>query len=216
MLGGLARCGRCGGAMTRVTKGAKTKAGRPYLICEAAKVGKVGADGNRVCQYKAVHLEMIEQGLRDSLWVALDDAPTPGSNRALDAKIEGATVHLSDIEERISRIAGEIERGGASPVLRERLIVLEQEKGEATVALRALQDQRAAAFGPFVARRLGALQAAVDAEPFDPGAVNLRLREACRSVTVDYDQANLIFEWSHGGESLLSYGWPGLKPKRQA
>ncbi len=81
VLGGLARCGRCGGAMTRVTKGAKTKAGRPYLICEAAKVGKVGADGNRVCQYKAVHLEMIEQGLRDSLPAAFRRHGAPNGQR---------------------------------------------------------------------------------------------------------------------------------------
>lgn len=214
VLGGIARCWRCGGVMTRVMKGTGSKAGRPYLVCEAAKVGKRDEEGRKVCEYRGAPLVPIETRLRDEIWGAIEQAPGPGQDPQLDGLIEGADVSLSRLEESIARIVDAI-AGGGSPALAARLRELEKERDTAKGELIRLQERRAAAFGPFLSNRLTALGEAMEAEPFDRGAANARLREACSAVTVDPDELVLTLHWKHGGESSIAYGWPGVtdKPK---
>jgi len=216
ILGGLAKCGRCGGTMTRVSKGSRSKAGRPYLVCEAAKVGKTDASGNKLCAYRAVPLDQIETALREDIWEAIEQAPTPGETSIFDATIAGLEEEIAQAEGRIARLVEAIEQGG-SPTLRDRLRSVENERDAAKAELQKMQDRRAAAHGPFLTRRLSALREALEAEPFDLARANLKLREACSSVVVDYEACTLAFEWTHGGWSGLAYGWPGVttKPRKR-
>ncbi|HZO21696.1 MAG TPA: recombinase family protein, partial [Steroidobacteraceae bacterium] len=60
LVGGLARCPKCGATMTRVTKGSKpSKAGHPKLVCVTAKAGAG-------CKYHAVVAPDVERALVDS------------------------------------------------------------------------------------------------------------------------------------------------------
>jgi DNA invertase Pin-like site-specific DNA recombinase len=216
ILGGLAKCWRCGGRMTRVTKGSAPKAGKPYLVCEAAKTGKRDESGRKVCEYRAVPIEPIEEGLRENIGLAIETAPTPGEGGSLDALIEGENVRVDNLGEQIAKIVDAIARGG-SPALMEKLRSLERERDEAMSELSRLQDRRADAYGPFLTRRLMALIDALDAVPFDRKAANTRLREACSAIVVDPEEMTLTFEWKHGVTSGIPYGWPGVtdKPHRR-
>jgi hypothetical protein len=201
--------------MTRVTKGTGTKAGRPYLVCEAAKVGKRDEEGRKVCEYQGAPLDPIEAGMREGIWGAIEQAPGPGQDPHLDGLIEGAEVAIAARDEKIGNVLDAIAETGGTPGLTAMLRELEKERDVAKAELMRLQERRAAAFGPFLANRLTALGEALEAEPFDRGAANTRLREACFAVTVDPDQLVLTLHWKHGGESSIAYGWPGVtnKPK---
>ncbi|CAJ0877747.1 hypothetical protein AMST5_02906 [freshwater sediment metagenome] len=217
VLGGVARCWRCGGVMTRVMKGSGSKAGRPYLVCEAAKVGKRDGEGRKVCEYRAAPLDPIEVGLRDGILEAIEQAPGPGQDPQLDGLIEGAEVAIAARDENIGNVLDAIAETGGTRGLTAKLRELEKERDVAKAELIRLQERRATAFGPFLANRLTALGEALEAEPFDRGAANARLREACFAVTVDPDQLVLTLHWKHGGESSIAYGWPGVtnKPRGQ-
>jgi hypothetical protein len=202
--------------MTRVTKGPNAKAGKPSLVCVAAKGGKRDAEGNKACQYRAVPLEPIEDALREDIWTAIEQAPTPGQDKALDGLIEGQEAAIGNIAEQIEKIVEAIAAGGGSPALTGKLRGLEKDHDEAKAELSRFQDRRAAAHGPFLLRRLTALREAFEAEPFDRGAANTRLREACVAVVVDPEEMTLVFEWKHGGASGIAYGWPGVTDRRSS
>lgn len=206
VLGGLAKCPKCGATMTRVSKGSSAKAGKPYLVCEAAKVGRTAEGGVKVCRYRAVPMDDVEAALRESMWLAIEEAPGPEAQEAegLDARIEGHEVALADLRERAGTLVVAIERGGPR-ALTDRLTELESVIASEERAMRELQERRAATFGPFLAHRLKALREAFEGEPFDRSKANALLRGACSAVTVDYDAGMLTLSWLHGGASGIAY-----------
>lgn len=56
--------------------------------------------------------------------------------------------------------------------------------------------------------RLDGLEVAAKAKPVDRAAINAAMRSLMKVAVVNYRAGRLVFDWQHGGESELMYGWP--------
>lgn len=205
VLGGLARCPLCQGSMTRVTKGSSAKAGRPYLVCTAAKVGAK-------CRYHAVPLDRVEAALRERAAQIVHEAPAV-AEAGVDLQEEAAALraNIEAMEDALGNLVTAVEQGGPSVTLRGRIRESETAIEDAKAREAALWRRMSAAQGPLVERRLADLEAALTAEPFDIGRANVALRQTLSGVTVDYLSGDLGFDWLHGGSSWISGWWPEVE-----
>jgi DNA invertase Pin-like site-specific DNA recombinase len=201
VLGGLAKCPMCGGTMTRTTKGSNPrKAGKPYLVCQKAKV-KAG------CRYRAVPCELVEQAIvRNADWPGRT-GPAGETTTELNRRLDAC---LQQQEETQGRIEGLVEAlaSGPSPALREALDDAELTLKVLKAGESDLRDLLLMAEGPVLQRRLADLQGALDADAFDREAVNMALRRLVEDVTVDFRSGQLVFTWKFGGESLIRFAEP--------
>ena len=201
MLARLAACPLCGGTMTRVAKGSRS---RPALVCARAKT-RAG------CTYRSVRVDLIESAIAERLPARLRDAPAGEGDAELDRAILDQSEALGDVTERIERVLQAIEEGGDSRTLATRLRELEGEYEEARDALRRLEARRAETAGQTVQARtvrlLGTLEGA-EGDPLDVAAVNAALLSVFRRVTIDYSGGVLDFEWQHGGSVELPFALP--------
>jgi len=201
MLARLAVCPKCGGTMTRVMKGSRS---RPALVCARAKT-KAG------CTYKSVRIDLVEEAIVGRLPERLRDAPAGERDATLDAGVENARAALGDVADRIERVLDAIEQGGDSRTLTSRLRELEGEYEETRDTLRALEARRAETAGQTVQARIDRLLGTLEPEEGDPlniPAVNGAMLLVFRKVTVDYRYGVLDFEWQHGGSVELPYSLP--------
>ena len=198
LLGGLAKCEQCRGAMTRVIKASSRKPGHPYLICAGARDG-VG------CKYQPLRLDRIEARLREEAWTIVADAPPPEYHACHDTAISEIENRMTNARNEIGRVVSAIRRR-SSIALNEELRQLEQEVEDLQYKRGKLLRIREATFGPLVKARLRALGEVLEAEPFDYAAANARLRECLFGVLVDPKKKNLSFEWRHGGVSKFEFG----------
>lgn len=190
VLAGLARCPHCGGAMTRVWKGAK--GGAPKLVCAWAKTGGV-------CQYVSVSLPAIEAALQRA---ARD--PLPEADESVREDLKNRRGELEGLEHAIDELMGAIERS-ASPRLLAQLKKREEDLARLTEEYAALERQAGESEGKMLKRRIQRYRAAMTAKPFDVGAANVALREMVTKVTVDYERQALRMHWRHDGESEIVY-----------
>lgn len=196
LLAGLARCGLCGAAMTRVYKG--RKGGKPKLVCTAAKAGAG-------CTYQAVSVEEVEKAIIESAGYLVGTAPI--GDEGLDAELRALETLREAVSEQLENVADAIASGGDSPTLRTRLRALETERDRREKEHEALLGKMAAVSRPTVERRLEVAASALGVVE-DKAQLNAVLRQAVKAVVIDRKSGTLVFEWAHGGTSELMFAWP--------
>ncbi len=206
ILAGLAKCPVCGGAMTRVQKGTRS---RPSYVCRAAKAGAG-------CQYKSVRCDWVEDALVRGLpprlasyeGVDLDDGleqEIVNSDHTVDHLLETASALLDNLS---------YER---SPALVARLRHTESDLEEAQVRLQALLERRDAASGALVAARIArAVKALRPAKgPMLPEVANAALRGIFKRAVINWPEGTVDLEWTHGGVCVVPFMMrtrPPIKP----
>jgi len=197
VLSGVGRCPLCQGAMIRVTKGSRAKAGRPYIVCSKAKAGAG-------CKFHAVRLDEVESALRkDASWLTTAPEATGGDDTlkaqliALQDAIGAAVDEARNLSTAIAQ--------QPSPTLSARLLDTERAIETARQDAAELQERIDVASGPTVAKRMGELREALEAEPLDVERANLALRRVAASVIVDYRTGHLAVHWVHGGTTEIMF-----------
>lgn len=196
ILAGLARCPLCSGSMTRVSKGSRIKAGKPYLVCARAKAGAG-------CEYHGVAYELVEYALRtranEVVWKdALEDQ---------DPELDSLCEQRDDLTRRIDHIVTEVEEGRSGLALRRRLGALESQHREVEAAIAQRKAHRETTTEPLVLKRMEDLVAALSADPFDLEEANTALRLCAAEVTVDWRSGQLLVGWRHGGVTDIIFMW---------
>lgn len=211
ILGGLARCPGCGGAMTRVNKGSGPRSW-PYFVCAAAKTGKRGEQGKPICVYKSVGYERVEDCLLTQIRSIVREAPAASEKaRDLERKQANVSAALSATQTELENLLKLAQRSkGEAP---ESLLMRIREHDSAEVKLKAEQEKLKEQVKGFdkslVSARLEELVRVAEANPLDRGAVNGALRRVLRGVVVDYRKSVLRFQWQHTDrETVLLYAWP--------
>lgn len=217
ILGGLARCPECGGAMTRVNKG---KGNVAYLVCVDAKSGNG-------CIYHTVKYRTVEEAVFSQAEDIVDDAP-PASERERQcadrlSQLERDYDATTEAIEHLTRVAESGTARQRTPAaLRERILELETEAARLSEALKATREELGGLGSAVIAHRLKELRTALRDRTDLPRA-NAALRLLVEAVTVDYQRGALNFQWRHGGTSKLTYAWPaedtprrGRKPAQRA
>lgn len=195
VLAGLAKCPKCGNAMTRVWKGSsRKKAGVPKLVCTWAKLG-----GTWVCPYVSVSLPMIEAALQRAA-----RTPLPKADETLRDQLQNRHGELEGIESVIEDLVAAVEKS-ASKALLKRLKEREEQRDRLSAELAVLEKQAEDSDSKLFKRRVERYRAAMTAKPFDVGAANVALREMVSKVVVDFDQGALVMHWRHDGTSQIVY-----------
>lgn len=182
--------------MTRVFKGAK--GGKPKLVCSMAKVGAG-------CEYRGVNVDDVEQAIADDIGFLTGSAPVGDDH--LDAELEGLETLQAAIVDQLENVADAIASGADSPTLRDRMRMLEAERELRAEERDVLLEKMAAASRESIAKRLSSVHDLV-AVGADKAAINAVLRQLLRAVVVDRRNGKLRFQWTHGGETELTFAWP--------
>ncbi|TCZ55429.1 recombinase family protein [Roseicella aquatilis] len=196
LLAGLAKCPLCGGSMTRVAKGKRSK---PVLVCAKAKAGAG-------CEYVSVHQDAVERTIIGN--VGLIAGTMPSGDDTLDGTIANAETARDALGDAIENVLRAIERGEPSPTLTARLRELEGQREAMDAELRELHQRAMTVSTGAVLRRLDELDRLTKADPMDPAKVNAVLRQTFNAVVVDFTSGSLRLEWKQGGETGVTYGWP--------
>ncbi len=204
LFGGLLRCGRCGGAVTRVYKGKPPKGGE-YLACVAAKQGAG-------CKYQAVRYSLVEGGFLERAAALL--AATPSASSEVEGQLLASEAECAALEFSIDNVMHALERE-PSPALARRLRELEAERERAGRELRDARSRRAATSGRYVQSRVGELLTLLAVEPIDRREVNAVLRQLLSRVTLDYAAGSIELEWKQGGTSSALLWWPNADGARE-
>jgi DNA invertase Pin-like site-specific DNA recombinase len=200
VFGGLAVCPRCGSTVTVVNKGSGPKGGR-YLVCAKAKIG-AGCK-----KYRSVRYEQVEDAfLRNADWL-LGTVPA-GDDGGVDEELERTEANIAGVEDEIERLADAVQMDPSTSTLPQRLRAMEDELEALQRTQRELLQRQAEVAGPLVDRKLADLRAALEAETLDRARVNALLRQLLKSIIVDYRSGQIVFQWKHGGESEVTFGWP--------
>jgi DNA invertase Pin-like site-specific DNA recombinase len=198
LLGGLAKCPRCGGAMTRIHKGV----GRLFkMVCGNAREG-----GG--CTYRSVDYLQVERAIVGHLGTGMIgdlSADAPALDKAVQEQIRELDGQIASLERKLNLWEAAIENDDGPPpaAALAKMRELEGELLELGVARKELEDQAASVIGP--KNRLAALQACLATEPLNVTEANALLRQAVKAVVVDYERGDLVIQWAFGGESRISY-----------
>jgi hypothetical protein len=184
------KCARCGGVVTRVSKGEHV-----YLVCSRAN--RKGTKNG--CKYLAVRYEDVEEALTANAKVIIEEAPRGLETEELEAEIANLDVVVDVIADQARDLTDELvrEKSGA---LRRRLREKEAELEAAQESLRALRAQRDALARPYVQRRLVALEGALVRVPRSVAEVNRALKEAVSKIILDPEAGRLAIYWHHDSE----------------
>jgi hypothetical protein len=197
LLAGLAACPLCGATMTRVQKGKKSK---PSFVCTSAKAGAG-------CQYKSVPYDRVEDALLKALPPRLMSLEGVELDEALEQEIFD-TDHLVDhLKEAASTLLDNLSHE-RSPALAARLRETEGKLEEVEGRLRALLERRDAASGPLVASRIARAVEALQPPKgtMKPAIANAALRGIFKRAIVNWPEATVDLEWTHGGLCVIPYG----------
>jgi len=200
ILGGIAVCPLCQGSMTRVSKGAKTKAGKPYLVCTKAKAGAG-------CVYRAVRIEDVERALIENASYLTAMVPAPAEDGDVQCKLRSVEASIEVIEEELQNLLNALARS-PSAAIRERVRETEAALEEMREEERSLWDRVSATHGPLLEQRVERLREALEADPFDVAQANVALRQVLSGVIVNYLTGQLELNWLHGGTSMVMFAWP--------
>jgi hypothetical protein len=191
-LAGLAQCPSCGGIMTRVTKGKRSK---PVLVCSRAKNGAG-------CDYRSVRQDAIERAIVHHASVLSDP---PAGNATLADALAKARAAYDALTSDIADTGAELSRTH-SPALRDRLAMLEAALPETKATLDAAAARAFETSDAVIMANARRLYDALTVEgETDPHAINLALRRVVRGVTVDHETGSLVFLWKHGPETITPY-----------
>ena len=202
LLAALARCPDCGGTMTRVQKGPSAKAGKPYLVCARAKAGAG-------CGYHAAPLQAVERAIVDYFDI-LAATPPMTDSRAGDRLVELRAERV-ELDRAISNLTEAVAQSPL-PSLVSKLAGLEAERDKLEAEMARVVPAATNADPAIRSRRVGELQAALQAEPLDKPAANALLRQVFEWVEVDPHRGMLVFKWK-GAErrSTLRYPQKGVR-----
>jgi DNA invertase Pin-like site-specific DNA recombinase len=197
ILAGLARCPRCGGTMTRVTKGSRSV---PYFACVAAKAGNG-------CEYKAVKQSTVEDVLvrEAAAWLG----EMPHSDAGVDNDIANHSAQLDLLGDRMEELHVAFEKGEVSAAAfgaaRDRLEAQHEAlRGELDALLEKAERSEAKVVKLKASKALDALRE----QPLDRAKVNASLRQLLEGVVIDYRSGFLELRWRHGGATSVLYTMP--------
>jgi hypothetical protein len=191
----------CGGSMSRVNKGARS---RPSLVCARART-KAG------CTYKSVRIDQLEEAIVERLPERLRDAPAGERSPEIDQQVVNLEAELERVVRELENVERAIREGGEARTLVRMMRELEGEYEEARDTLRRLEAQRAEVAGLTVQSRIERLMGTLEpqeGDPLDVGGVNAAMLTVFKRVTVDYQHGVLDFVWLHGGSVELPYALP--------
>jgi DNA invertase Pin-like site-specific DNA recombinase len=192
LFGSLCKCGRCGAALTLVNK----NKGYRYLVCTRARVGAG-------CKYESVLYSQIEDLFLYQSGQLLASIPTGTDEGAkIEQAIRNTEGNIDLNVEKLERLLTALERGGADSVtLTKRIRELEGEIVSLQQQRDDLYGQNAALSRKQVWNLAGELYDALRATPFNRAAANALMRQLFTSITLDFENGNLLVAWRHGGES---------------
>lgn len=195
ILGGLARCPRCGSTMTRVSKGTSKKSGRPSLVCVAAKA-KSG------CQYYSVQLDLVVDALRNE--VSLLHELIPSFDEELEQLVSDKCKSLEQLHNEVGNLVDAV---SANPLhsLVEELRKKESELSIIRAEVHDLMDKASLASSDITKQKIEVLSGLLKEEEIDIARVNVLLRQIFREVVVDYEAGCLRMRWLQGGEVPIPY-----------
>lgn len=215
VLATMAKCPLCGGTMTRVQKGSRS---RPSLVCAKAKAGAG-------CQYHSIPYEYVEDAILSRLAAYLADIPA-GDDSDIEGAIFNADHERDDLLRRARQVADNLSYAN-SPMLTADLQELEGKLGAATALLNDLRSRRDAVSGKLIGARVGRVLAllrpvAPEGEPaaeawqlgqtIDRAALNAALRGIFKQAVINWPNGSIDFQWSHGGVTELPFMWRNDEP----
>jgi DNA invertase Pin-like site-specific DNA recombinase len=164
VLASLAVCSVCGSTMTRVSKGARKRAGKPYLVCSRAKVGAG-------CKYVAHPLVPIEAAVKTGI---------PYINHSLGFYRQVKVKELKAIEAQIQKAMNLLLVTNRPPVsLREKLSALEDHRKQLREDFIDLPDPRVMTAN---------IQRLKNLKEWNPTEVNALLRQIFARFVVKEDR----------------------------
>lgn len=194
LLAGLCVCPKCGGTMTRVAKGARS---RPSFVCTKAKLGAG-------CQYRSVPQEHVEAALSAGN-VDLVTALMSEGNESLATEVNALERDVLALEGEMENVADAIAKGGHSPLLARRMRDLE---GSLEAVQQDLRNKRVHLFTHTHAMRRSRIEELGDLlEGEDVPQINLALRELLHSVVVNYETGYLECITKAGTKVEVMYRW---------
>jgi DNA invertase Pin-like site-specific DNA recombinase len=207
VLASLARCPLCGSTMTRVSKGSKTKAGQPFLVCVKAKTGAG-------CEYRSVKVGDIESAILRNAKDLPRNCPHP--DESLQRELEDVEAALANVETQIGNLVDVLAQRPSAAVSKQ-LTALEAKAAPIRQHRDALNLKAMQTDVKLVRRRVERLKAALAGKTLDVPKANAALRECFEHVVIDYPHGghmgHLVFEWRHGGETRLPFAFP--RPERR-
>jgi hypothetical protein len=135
------------------------------------------------------------------------EVPAGEGMTELDREIANAEAGEFTFHEDVNKLI-DLARSTGSLAVQARLRETEAAWEAHKAHLQSLYARREAAAGPLLRRKLDDLREAVEAEEFDRVRVNTILRQAFRAIIVDRPNGVLRFQWAHGGEHVMTFGWP--------
>ncbi|QZD86682.1 recombinase family protein [Qipengyuania psychrotolerans] len=202
---GLARCPECGAAMTRVMKGSGVRAGKPKLVCTAAKVGK--ADH----LYRSVPLGLLEAALVSSWQALVANVPAGDAGGHFDADYENLRAAIDATEQQYDEAEQRLVRN-PSATTASQLRALGATLNSYRSDLSNIEQERAFMDHGIVSTLVETLFGCFEADgetlaEIDTAKTNATLRTLFEAVCVDYRTGLLRFQWKQGGESSIRYEW---------
>lgn len=200
VFGGLVRCHRCDGNMTRVAKGKKT---RPYLVCSKAKVGAG-------CKYEAIPYHVVEQAFLSQLDELCRD--TPKSDAGVQDDLEANETAITEVTDRMRRALRAKPKAGTSSKGLQKLIEgLERELRDLEAERDELSSRAAMTSLAYLKKRVAELRNAVSGA--DTGTAwrmtaNSVLRQMFRAIVLTPSKGDMSFVWKAGRETSLSFFMP--------
>lgn len=185
LVAGLAKCPKCHGTVTRVTKGEHV-----YLVCAKANARAKG------CAYQAVRYRDVEAALTGNAKAIFKDAPRGKSTKDIEKEIAEAAHVLEERMEAASDIASEL-MSNKSDTLRRKLAEAEADIQGARGRLRGLRERRDTLSGPVVVKRLNTMRDLLLTKPLNIAEANQALKEAVEYIVIDPEAAELRLKWRH-------------------
>ena len=195
LFAGLARCSTCGSTMTRTTKGSGPKAGKPYLVCVAAKM-------RSGCQQPSVQQELIEAAALKH--IDLLQSLVPSLNRELEVQIEEKSQELQHALTELGNLTEAVASTGSTTLAK---AIQKTETNAVTIRaeLDALIQRSVASEPQSQQRRMAQLKAKTSSATLEIATINSLLRQVFSSIVIDPEQCCLRFKWQQGGEVPVPY-----------
>jgi hypothetical protein len=200
IFGGMAKCPLCESTMTRVSKGNSSRAGKPKLVCTKAKTGAG-------CRYHTVPYEKAEEAFIEGASELLGSAPVGKDDPKIDATIFATEAKISGAEEALSNLLDALQLG-PSESLMSRIRDIENELETVRKEYTDLLEYKFLSSSPLVYHKVDDLRAILETEELDRTLVNALMRQMFSSIVINYLDGTLDFQWAHGGQHSLVFGWP--------
>jgi DNA invertase Pin-like site-specific DNA recombinase len=197
VIGGLAKCPLCGGSMSLVTKDARWR----YLVCATARAGAG-------CTYRSVRYRDVEQAIVGNHAAIVMGCPSGADEESrivgrMD-QIDFERDHLKETLATLLANAGRVR----SPAIATEVVRLEHELRLLEAEETELAKHASLIMPTRLQTRLDALGTAARAKPLDRGDLNTALRALMTAVVVNFRSGYLVFQFQHGGEVEVLFGWP--------